>query len=127
MTPFPHNPDPAPYHSEPNPGRFKKSPHTPTPWKYTTNVGPTQALLTEDDGSTIAMLRNVAGQSAFEANARFIVTACNAHDGLVSAQEQLIADNVMLRHYLRRIECGDFEGAGHAKQIARSALAKVKT
>jgi hypothetical protein len=28
------------------------------------------------------------------------------------------------RHYLRRIETGDFEGAGHAKQIARAALAK---
>ena len=32
--------------------------HTPLPWKYSLNVGPTKAIIMETDGSTILELSN---------------------------------------------------------------------
>lgn len=49
--------------------------YTPGPWKYVTNVGPTKALITEDDGSTIVELRLNVRDSRLEANARLIAAA----------------------------------------------------
>jgi hypothetical protein len=63
--------------------------HTPVPWQYTTNVGPTRALIVEPDGSTIVELStNVGHRGTFAANTALIVTAVNSHAVLVEALRQ---------------------------------------
>jgi hypothetical protein len=56
--------------------------HTREPWKYTTNVGPTKALIVEPDGSTIMECGNATRDSRFEANAARICAAVNACAGI---------------------------------------------
>jgi hypothetical protein len=63
--------------------------HTPTPWQYTTNVGPTKALIVERDGSTVMEVRRTIGDG-FPTNVAFVIRACNAHDELVSALHAIL-------------------------------------
>ncbi len=49
--------------------------HTPGPWKYTVNVGPTKGLLLEADGSTIMEMVNTHGSRRFEKDLQFIAAA----------------------------------------------------
>lgn len=52
------------------------SKHTPGPWLY--DMGKTEALITEADGTTVVELRttyNTTAHSALEANARLIAAA----------------------------------------------------
>jgi len=49
--------------------------HTPGPWKYSTNVGPTKALIVENDGSTVVEIGNRTHDSRFVHNARLIAAA----------------------------------------------------
>jgi hypothetical protein len=66
--------------------------HTPVPWKYITNVGPTRALIVEPDGTTIMECHaNVGSRSTFAANAALIVKAVNCHQVLVDALRELFA------------------------------------
>lgn len=86
--------------------------HTPTPWKVVRLSDLIGVLDANGFGVADLVPPSNRDTSNNAANAAFIVTACNAHDELVAA--------------LRRIESGDFEGSGHAKQIARAALQKVQ-
>ncbi len=72
--------------------------HTPTPWGYSTDLtpsledpNPTGAVIFSDGfaGNIAALDDNEDG--CMEANAAFIVKACNAHDDLVDALRQLTA------------------------------------
>ena len=49
--------------------------HTEGPWKYTTNVGPTKALIVEADGSTIVEVGNRTHDSRFLARVRLMTAA----------------------------------------------------
>lgn len=67
------------------------SAHTPGPWKYVTNVGPTQALIVDADGATILQIStNVGHRSEFAANVAFAVTACNSHADLLAALHEVL-------------------------------------
>ena len=76
-----------------------KTEHTPTPWKYSLNVGPTKALIVENDGSTVIELLNRLRSSKFEANVEFIVRAVNSHDEMLEAlyQNMEILEQLRLR------------------------------
>lgn len=56
--------------------------HTPEPWAYSVNVGPTKGLIVEGDGSTILELFNTLRDSRFERNLRRIVACVNACAGI---------------------------------------------
>jgi hypothetical protein len=92
--------------------------HTPTPW-YTELD---RSIRADDGDGHVALLAgsdfNVATE---EANAAFIVRACNAHDALVAALRELIddADNSGVTAH--------FKGRGFDESIekARAALAKA--
>lgn len=49
--------------------------HTPGPWKYFPNVGPTKVLIVEEDGSTVVELSTRVRDSRLIANARLIAAA----------------------------------------------------
>lgn len=77
--------------------------HTPTPWKASGNA-------VFRDGHCLAMTgTDIWMPEVEEANAAFIVRACNAHDDLVAALEA-VAEARM---------------PGEARRIARAALAKA--
>ena len=59
-----------------------RSEHTPTPW----HIGPYYKQDIESPTGHIATCRSVP---AGEANAEFIVRACNAHDALVEALREI--------------------------------------
>lgn len=56
--------------------------HTAGPWRYSVNVGPTKALIVEEDGSTIFEVLNSAHSSNFEANVRHFVACVNKNASL---------------------------------------------
>jgi hypothetical protein len=63
--------------------------HTPLPWRFGDNVGkrPTWEYVEGQDGQAICLI----GQTSDgEANAAFIVRACNAHEDLVAALSELV-------------------------------------
>ena len=99
--------------------------HTPTPWKYEkygndTDVNNTHEIFT--DCETEYYIANVNRETNPVGNAEFIVRACNAHDDLVSALENLLS------------QYGTFPYAWSEKEInededvifARKAIAKAK-
>ena len=67
--------------------------HTPGPWKYSTNVGPTKALIVETDGSTVVEIGHRTGESKrFLSNTRLIAAApdlLNALRGMQKAAEEI--------------------------------------
>ena len=80
-----------------------KTTHTPTPWRYGLKVskrpawekilsGPIHvATVVQCDSSPIRVLNDTPkSQAEAEANAAFIVRACNSHAQLVAALEKLI-------------------------------------
>lgn len=88
--------------------------HTPTPWKVDGMdvVSPSEMIVV---GCLQWCGEDRGGEG--EANAAFIVKACNAHDELVAA----------LRDVVDTCDSGDYYGApsAGAMQLARDALAKV--
>jgi hypothetical protein len=69
-----------------------ESKHSPLPWTYCHNGGGTWPIIGERDRATVAVVTpQMAGDDAeHEANAAFIVRACNAHDALVEACEKAL-------------------------------------
>ena len=62
------------------------APHTPTPWRVDPVDG--DLIIADIDGGIVAEVWGGDGErsaEAVEANAAFIVRACNAHDGFVAA------------------------------------------
>lgn len=107
--------------------------HTHTPWKIT---GPSSGKGTHDDGGDYAIVEAETGNNyivaeAFskvdhgirypaEANAKFIVRACNCHDALVKACQRLMEN----MEEIYRDENGDMEWDGI--NLAREALIKAE-
>ena len=58
-----------------------KQKHTPTPWKQHETEGKIYASIRGADNSTIADCGSRSDKQA-QANAAFIVTACNAHEAI---------------------------------------------
>jgi hypothetical protein len=89
--------------------------HTPTPWpkpEYGNDVGP------NDEGFWEFWEIDGVGRFDIEANAAFIVRACNAHDQLVTALTDCVA-----------VIVGDTSGPQQVQGIvaeARAALAKAQ-
>ena len=64
--------------------------HTPTPWTYiASNCSNFVHIETDTDHSTIATLAK-GTKSQKEANAAFIVRACNAHDAMIHALNEFL-------------------------------------
>ena len=82
------------------------SKHTPGPWKYHLNVGPTKALIFEADGSTIVELANRTCDSRFEANVRLIAAAPDLLAALKLAYLRL--DQVQPGHGTRANDLRDY-------------------
>ena len=65
--------------------------HTPTPWKL--NKAGSQKTIyintADEEGLYLADLQNCQGTETTEANAEFIVRACNSHDDLVKALKEV--------------------------------------
>jgi len=70
-----------------------KSKRTPGPWELNPDIVETVEII-GPNGETIADVWNIAKMLAGErdANAEFIVRACNAHDALVRALKDLKED-----------------------------------
>jgi len=69
---------------------MNKTKHTRTPWKYTVNVGPTKALIVEDDGCTIFEVRNLHHNVKFESDMRHLCHAVNQHDRRKADRDELL-------------------------------------
>ena len=100
------------------------SDHTPTPWRVgdagTTIFGPKRDA---PSPVTVAALKEAGG--AYRANAQFIVTACNAHEGLVAACGFMLdlIDHTDVRLAIGRAGMDTF--AKMAREEASAALAKA--
>ena len=79
--------------------------HTPTPWaiKRTEDWATLSVSIVDSDGQEVATITpRGSTPDEMEANAAFIVTACNSHDALVEALEMLLADlNSMPQCYIQ--------------------------
>lgn len=88
---------------------------TPTPWRLSEQYSLTVEYKIGDYVATMCGLRDKA-----EANAAFIVRACNAHDELVAALEGTI--DCLTVHEL---DCAR-DGLKNAERAARDALSAVR-
>lgn len=89
--------------------------HTLTPWRAEHAVRTARTGMKEWQViSGTQVVASMVGTSAAEANAEFIVRACNAHDELVAALATLLREHNCQRYPL----ASDWE-------TARAALAKV--
>lgn len=78
--------------------------HTPEPWAYSVNVGPTKGLIVESDGSTILEVHNTLRDSRFERNLRRIVACVNYCQGIQTLEIERAPENLQLRHLLAMID-----------------------
>lgn len=69
-------------------------PATALPWKYITNIGPTQGLIVEEDGTTILACVNNLGRSGFEPNLRYVTHAANAYPRLMETLQEVLRDRL---------------------------------
>jgi len=71
-----------------------ESKHTETPWKYSDAYYETQVDIRDEGGRRIAVVVTDYPMMTcrMEANAHFIVRACNCHDELLEALEDLVSD-----------------------------------
>ena len=96
--------------------------HTPTPW----TVEPGDSILKIlSGGHRIADVGDAPYWQRFtaehEANAAFIVRACNAHDALVAALDEMLTSHSMENVGVKASMC-----RLNAKKQARAALARAK-
>jgi hypothetical protein len=97
--------------------------HTPTPWEQFAGCGPAifKAGVTQQIASTARLGPDPQVHAVDEANAAFIVTACNAHDELVAALR------MMEEHFAWHVEHDTHHDSDLIMlQVARAALAKAK-
>jgi hypothetical protein len=91
--------------------------HTPTPWIYVRENGsPTtgQHMIAGAKPGYLAEIRD-CGSGDVQANAEFIVRACNVHDALVAALQAIVEAG----------RVSDQSRAVYCANIARAALAKA--
>lgn len=92
--------------------------HTPGPWTVREQGDANSyALLTANGHWLISFLQNGELMTATQrANAEFIVRACNAHDELLSALQEMLAT-----------VAGQYDSARHCRAVdaARAAIAKA--
>jgi hypothetical protein len=87
---------------------------TKGPWKYSTNVGPTKALIVEQDGSTVVEVGNRTQDSRFAANVRLMTAAPTLYDALEAALQHLE-------------EIGDVAGCGGDCEIQEQCRAALES
>lgn len=104
--------------------------HTPTPWKIDTALDGKPIIFADADGGHVvcqmAYERGENDYGAFtnhEINAEFIVRACNSHDDLVAALEQI---NVLACYGSETDTKSMDECMLEIGTAAREALAKAK-
>lgn len=106
-----------------------KPERTPGTWKWHPNyghAGPLKGAFIDTDRSNIAQVVSIgcaadgsSSQEQCEANAAFIVLACNAHDELVAALRDLLVITKSYRDSLKWTET-------QVEREARAVLAKVE-
>lgn len=103
--------------------------HTPTPWKYLANVGPTKIVLLEQNGDTIFECIKNTRDSRMEANAAYIVKACNSHEKLVRDREALLKalKGALEALYNETHGQSDTHWIKTTKEQARSAIAAAES
>lgn len=98
--------------------------YAPTPWEIGEAYGtPAKIVLKQRNGAQvfIALIGNVnVSDDAIQANADFIVTACNAHEDLLEALKECISD----------LACYEvnpkYPGKNSTLITARAAIAKAR-
>lgn len=76
-----------------DPSPAKVAQHTPTPWNVLSPKGTLCAWrIVSNDDCNVAFVAQRLSNAEADANAAFIVTACNAHDELVAALRNLEAE-----------------------------------
>jgi len=97
--------------------------HTPGPWKYTMNVGPTKALIVETDGSTVVEIGNRTHDSRFLPNTRLIAAApdlLEALRGMEKASEEIAVE------FIERKRATNWAVVNDAYVAAARAIAKAE-
>lgn len=73
-----------------------KTNHTPTPWQLDLEpiapIDGSKLLISKDRGAIAEVTLNWIPRGMNEANAQFILTACNAQDDLVEALHKILHD-----------------------------------
>lgn len=95
--------------------------HTKGPWKYSTNVGPTKALIVEADGATVVELSTNTRDSRFTANVRLMAAAPE----LLAALKAMLDAQGARRHPLGAPDEHIATQCAEAASLARSAIAKT--
>lgn len=101
------------------------SARTPGPWVV--DFDHPRRILSKADHAFLADCDGIADEACDEANAAFIVTACNSHDALVAALEDCIYEIDSNKHYAGAIA---LEPSSNTKRIlakARAALEAVQS
>lgn len=100
-----------------------KAKHTPGPWRYTTNVGPTRALIVEEDGTTVCEILNPHRSSGFETMVRQIVRDHNTAPELLTA---LTAIRTRLHECALSGKAPNFRDLNNFNRWADHAIAKAR-
>jgi len=97
--------------------------HTPGPWTVDPNR-PTE-IVVASDGAVVASTDffGDGAVTAVEANAAFIVRACNAHPALIEALEYIAGHASMARHHAN--QRGWIASLENVEKAARDAIAKA--
>lgn len=104
--------------------------HTPTPWKWyweENTYGPDCGILSEvtpGHAYSVARCPKYQKQDKWEADAKFIITAVNSHDGLLEALESITGlfepDPKQNGNYTRKVGQKIYWSAMDAIKAARS-------
>ena len=97
----------------------KQAQRTPGPWQYVIGQSGTRGLICTTTGETVV---NIHAPAQIEANAAFIVRACNAHDDLLAALKYIATRKYNDRGYdenMRPFICD-------LQETARDAIAKAE-
>lgn len=101
----------------------EQSQHTPTPWEIETKGS--KHFIDGSDGLTVAYLdrSGVREKGEIEANAAFIVTACNAYE---ANQSELASNRRTIAELTAALRDIASEQYAFPSDIARAALARAK-
>lgn len=106
--------------------------HTPTPWETERNPKPGRTVSMTEPTEIFAHDRDDLGRVSLiaeichplhgdqEANAEFIVRACNCHDGLLEACEKIVTE------YYKKVDGWPMGNISSAIPIVEQAIAKAK-
>lgn len=104
--------------------------HSPTPWKAVSGQGAhyrdwyIRQGEKREDGSWPAVAKccssNIGARIVCESNAKFIETACNAHDDLLAACKVALAESEVA------YPGHDNDRVNHARYVLRAAIARAE-